>query len=300
MIAYLILVDRNIEQFSRMFEAVHHPDNLYLVHVDLNAGPALGADVARRMLRYPNVNMAPSRRVTPGDYSLADIVVRGMASLLRSSSEWSYFINLSDQDFPLKSQSDIEKFLSHSGGREFIKVMDQQKLRPDTLARIQAWPPIAADAPPRGPGHRPYVRGATPYIGNPWMMVTRAFCQYVIHAPEAARFKDFYRDTQSPEEGLFQSIMMNSRAHGDIVSDDMRAMQWIRDEEGVLSPKSFTLDDADALVASGDLFARPFDLAADEAVIARLEDHLAGRVPAPLAPPRIDTASASLELAEVA
>lgn len=50
--------------------------------------------------------------------------------------EWEFFINLSAQDFPLRTQGQIHRFLRGHRGKDFLKVLDQRKLRPDTLHRI--------------------------------------------------------------------------------------------------------------------------------------------------------------------
>lgn len=54
MIAYLILVHRYPEQFKRMFKAIYHPLNHYLVHVDKNSGDALSEDIQHFLSNYPN------------------------------------------------------------------------------------------------------------------------------------------------------------------------------------------------------------------------------------------------------
>ncbi len=36
-VAYLILVHRFPEQFKRLFKAIYHPQNHYLIHIDLKA-----------------------------------------------------------------------------------------------------------------------------------------------------------------------------------------------------------------------------------------------------------------------
>ena len=53
--------------------------------------------------------------------------------------EWSHFINLSGQDFPLKPQKQIIAFLNANLDREFIKVMDQHRDRLDTMHRISEY-----------------------------------------------------------------------------------------------------------------------------------------------------------------
>ena len=62
---------------------------------------------------------------------MVDAELRGMAELLKMNSSWKYFINLSGQDFPLKSQEQIARFLVTNHGKEFIKVADQRQVRPD-------------------------------------------------------------------------------------------------------------------------------------------------------------------------
>lgn len=40
MIAYLILVHRYPDQFKRLFRAIYHDSNHYLIHVDKRSGPS--------------------------------------------------------------------------------------------------------------------------------------------------------------------------------------------------------------------------------------------------------------------
>lgn len=271
MIGYLILVHRYPEQFKRLFKAIHHPDNHYVVHVDANSGPELEADVRGFLAAYANADMIESKRALWGGYSLIDAELRGMARLLEMSEDWEVFINLSGQDFPLKSQTEIMDFLALNRGKEFIRAVDQQQIRPDTMARVRNVVFELKDRIVRTFLPRPFLRGVTPYIGNQWMMVSRRFCDFVCHDRAAERFKAFYRNTFIADEGFFQTVMKNTDSHGRIVNDDMRMIDWIPDGDIKLRPRTFTMDDAPALKASPDLFARKFDMEVDEAVIALLE-----------------------------
>ena len=286
MIGYLILVHRYPEQFKRLFRAIHDPVNQYVVHVDRNSGPALEQDIRDFLAPYPNAAVIESRRALWGGYSLIDAELRGMARLLEMSDDWEVFINLSGQDFPLKSQTDIKAFLTLNRGKEFIRALDQRQIRPDTLARIQNVAVELRDRILRTFVRRPFLRGVTPYIGTQWMMVSRRFCQFVCHDRRADRFKTFYRNTFIADEGFFQTVMKNTDQHGRMINDDMRMIDWIPDGDIKLRPRTFTLADAPMLTASPDLFARKFDAEVDNGILTLLEDRVAD-ASAPLDPPAV-------------
>lgn len=277
MIAYLVLVHRFPEQFKRLFKTIHDPANFYLIHVDKNSGPELEADIRGFLAAYPNSEVLESKAALWGGYSLVDAELRGMARLLEMGQDWEVFINLSGQDFPLKTQKYIKTFLAQRRGKEFIKASDQQQVRPDTMPRVQKYVFELRDRMVRTVLSRKFLEGATPYIGNQWMMVSRRFCQFVCHDARADRYKAFYRNTFIADEGFFQTVMMNTAEHGDVIQDDMRMIDWIPDGDIKLRPRTYTTEDAAALIASPDLFARKFDVEVDAGIFDILESHLAAQ-----------------------
>ena len=135
-VAYLILVHRYPNQFKRLFRAIYHPANYYLVHVDKSSGVGLQTKIQDFLSRFANASLLKSQSILWGGYSMVDAELRGIEELLKINSEWEFFINLSAQDFPLKSQTYIQDFLSCNIGNDFISVANQSKIRPDTLYRI--------------------------------------------------------------------------------------------------------------------------------------------------------------------
>ena len=286
MIAYFLLVHRYPEQFKRLFRAIHDPRNFYLIHVDKNSGPELDSGIRDFLSAYPNAAILKSEKALWGGYSLVDAALRGMAELLQMSPDWEYFINLSGQDFPLKSQSEIRHFLTANRGTEFIKVLNQQTERPDTMARVRRYAIESEDGIVQTDASRPFLQGATPYIGNQWMVVSRRFCQFVTHDPRTARYKAFYKNTFIADEGFFQTVMMNTAVHGTIHKDDLRAIDWVPDGLIKLRPRTFTIADAPMLIASPALFARKFDESVDKGIFTALENHIRGAERPPLQPRR--------------
>lgn len=273
-IAYLVLVHRYPEQFKRLFRAIHDPDNHYLIHVDKNSGPALEADIREFLSAYPNAAVLESKKALWGGYSLVDAELRGMEKLLEMGKDWSFFINLSGQDFPLMTQKLIRAFLAQNRGREFIRVLDQARMRPDTMGRVLKHVVELKGRIVDTLATRLFLDGATPYIGTQWKIVSRTFCDFVCHDPSVERYKAFYRNTFIADEGFFQTVMMNTSTHGEVINDDKRMIDWIPDGDIKLRPRTFVASDAVQLTTSQDLFARKFDATEDSEILDLLEAHL--------------------------
>lgn len=274
MIAYFLLLHRYPEQFKRMFRAIYAPGNIYLIHLDRSAGPAMAADIARFIAPYQGAEILRARNVLWGGYSLVDAELRGMARLLEMDKNWKYFINLSGQDFPLKSQSYIRGFLQRHGDTQFIRHLDQELVRPDTMMRVNKIFIEAFQHIFRTGVARKFLRGAKPYIGTQWKVVSRRFCEFVCHDPQASRFKFFYRHTLIADEGFFQTVLMNVFPRGIVVNDDLRTIDWVPDGDIKLRPRTFTIADGSLLAQSSDLFARKFDSTQDAEILDFLERHL--------------------------
>lgn len=274
MIAYLILVHRYPAQFKRMFKAIYEPGNQYLVHVDQRSGSALADEIAAFLLEFPRAEVLESKQAVWGGYSLVDAELRGMKRLLEMDGEWTHYINLSGQDFPLKTQTYIRDFLKANPGRQFIRALDQKRCRPDTMNRLSHRFIEGRGTIARTSAVRPYLSATTPWIGTQWKVVDRAFCEFVCNSPEVHRFRQFYRGTLIPDESFFQTVMMNTGPHGQVMNDDLRTIDWVPDGAIKLRPRNFTAADQGRLCNSPDLFARKFDSTEDSEILSLLEKHL--------------------------
>lgn len=274
MIAYFLLVHRYPEQFKRLFEAIYLPGNQYVVHVDRSSGADLAREITDFLEPYQGAEILEPKDALLGGYSLVDAELRGMAQLLAMDHGWTNYINLSGQDFPLKSQSYIRQFFAANPHKQFILALDQRQARPETINRIshrfveENGRMIATGIA------RPYPVGDTPFIGTQWKAVTRGFCQFVCHDPRVERFKTFYRNSFIADEGFFQSVIMNTGTHGTIINDDLRMIDWVPDGDIKLRPRTFGVQDLLQLQSSSDLFARKFDAHEDTEILVLLEQHL--------------------------
>lgn len=291
MIAYFILVHRYPEQFKRLFRAIYDPNNHYLVHVDKKAGKVLLNNLRLFLNNYTNTSLLTSHNVVWGGYSMVEAELRGMKQLLSLSKSWDFFINLSGQDFPLRPQSVIKKYLSGHIDKDFILTSDQLIKRPNTLNRIQNYFVETASGFSGFPAKRAYLSDAVPYIGGQWKILSRKSCEFICNSPKVARFKEYYKNTLIPDESFFQTVLMNTGRGGSIINDDKRAIIWVPDIDTnkkpgnsrnntkfliasgkiKLRPKTFTLKNLPFLLASKSLFARKFDETVDSEILDMLE-----------------------------
>lgn len=274
MIAYFLLVHRYPAQFKRLFRAIYLSGNQYVVHVDKSSGAELEKEISTFLKPFDGVELISSEDAVWGGYSLVNAELRGMARLLEMGSHWTHYINLSGQDFPLKSQNYIRQFFAANPGRQFIRALDQRRDRPDTMNRISHMFTEEHGAIKATGVARPYLVGDTPFIGTQWKAVTRSFCEYVCHDPRTDRFKTFYRNSFIADEAFFQTVMMNSGEQGIVMNDDLRMIDWVPDGDVKLRPRNYDEADLNKLKRSNDLFARKFDAEDESPILSLLERHL--------------------------
>ncbi|MDD3267269.1 MAG: beta-1,6-N-acetylglucosaminyltransferase [Burkholderiales bacterium] len=276
MIAYLILTHRYPNQFKRLFNAIYHPDNFYLVHIDSKSSHELHDEIKEFLMKYNNAQILVSENTLWGGYSLVNAELRGIKHLLNQNKDWKFFINLSGQDFPLKSQEYIHNFLLNHIDTDFLKVMNQKEFRADTMHRIENYVTEVDDEIISEPVvKRQFLNDVIPYIGNQWMILSRKFCEFITYSPEVERFKQFYEHTLIADEGFFQTVIMNTTYKSTIVNNDKRAIDWIPMGTIKLRPRDFTIKDEAFLIGTDNLFARKFDETLDMNILDVLDKHIA-------------------------
>lgn len=111
-LAYLISGTKgDSHRMMRTLQAVYHPRNQYILHLDLEAPPRERLDLTASVKSDPtfreveNVRvMSQSNLVTYKGPTMIACTLQAIAILLRESSEWDWFINLSASDYPLVTQ----------------------------------------------------------------------------------------------------------------------------------------------------------------------------------------------------
>src|SRR5439155_16228118 len=126
-LAYVITAHKNAQQLARLLRAIYAPGNTYVLHVDAKATADVHATARDFAARHPAATIIPGDDIIWGSWRLARAQIRGMAEALRLA-EWDYCLNLSGQDYPLKTQQQITADLAAGPtSANYIEVIDFER-----------------------------------------------------------------------------------------------------------------------------------------------------------------------------
>ncbi|WP_343679465.1 beta-1,6-N-acetylglucosaminyltransferase [Chryseobacterium arthrosphaerae] len=267
-IAYFIMIHHRPEVFKNMFDKIYTRDQFYLIHIDRKANSDMTEEILIFLVKFPNVYILESMNIVPGGFGMIQAELNAMEYLLNASHEWDYFINLSGEDYPLKSQSIIRQFLTRNSGRNYLFYYDQKHYRPDTLKRIQNHFTELTLKISSLIYRREFMKGVIPYIGGKWIIFTRETCVFMTNNKRVLDFEDYYLHTLLPAESFFQTVLMNTSFNDIIVNDDKRAVI----EKAVFGRKQYVTGLIKSLQSSNQLFIRKVNGKTDKDILQYIAD----------------------------
>lgn len=288
-IAYLITGTKGDSQrMRRTLQAIYHPRNQYILHLDLEAPPRERIDLAMYVKSDPlfseveNVRViAKANLVTYKGPTMIACTLHAIATLLKESLRWDWFINLSASDYPLMTQDDILHVLSSlPRNLNFIEHSPIAGWKLTQRAR-----PIVVD-----PGlylskkfdvlvtseRRELPTPFKLYTGSAWVMLSRTFLEYCIwgweNLPRIVLM--YYVNFISSPEGYFHTVICNSdEFRNTSISHDLHYISW--DNPPKQHPLYLSTKDFNKMVKSGMPFARKF--AKGDPVLDKIDRELLGR-----------------------
>ncbi|XP_022742357.1 beta-glucuronosyltransferase GlcAT14A-like isoform X1 [Durio zibethinus] len=288
-LAYLISGTKgDSHRMMRTLQAVYHPRNQYVLHLDLEAPPRERLELTNMVksdptfLEVENVRvMAQSNLVTYKGPTMIASTLQAIAILLKESLEWNWFINLSASDYPLLTQDDLLHVFSNlSRNLNFIEHMQITGWKLSHRAK-----PIIVD-----PGlylskksdiawttqRRSLPTSFKLYTGSAWVALTRTFVEYCIwgwdNLPRTILM--YYTNFISSPEGYFHTVICNTdEFRSTAISHDLHYIAW--DTPPKQHPLSLSIKDFDNMVKSNAPFARKFHK--NDAVLDKIDKELLGR-----------------------
>lgn len=267
-------------RMTRLLKAAYHPRNRYLLHLDAGAGAYERARLARYVrseqvfLEYANVHVVGKGDALDGrGPSAVAAVLRGAAVLLRVGAEWDWLVTLSAADYPLVTQDDLLyafssvprdlSFIDHRPDSEthHVVVLDQNLLQ-STNAEIS----IAS-------GHREKPDAFELFRGSPWPILSRAFTEHCVAAPDnlPRTLLMYFSNSLEAKEFYFQTVMANSpRFRNSTVNHSLRVNVPPPPPQSAGRQARY-----DALVGGGAAFAGRFG--DDEALLQRIDEDVLRR-----------------------
>ncbi|CAA0829990.1 Core-2/I-branching beta-1-6-N-acetylglucosaminyltransferase family protein [Striga hermonthica] len=279
----------------RTLEAVYHPRNRYVVHLDADSSAEERLDLCNYVnthpvfLRFRNVRMiSRANLVTYRGPTMVANTLHAAAILLKEFGDWDWFINLSASDYPLVTQDDLLhafsdlprdlNFIDHTsniGWKEF------QRAKP-VIVDPGLYMTQKADV------FWITQRRSVPtafklYTGSAWMALSRPFIDYCIRGWDSLprTVLMYYANFLSSPEGYFHTVICNSKDfRNTTVNSDLHFISW--DNPPKQHPHYLTLNDMRRMVKSNAPFARKFHR--HDLVLDRIDTELLSRGPGMLVP----------------
>lgn len=277
-LAWFVMAHQKPEQLRWIVEALAaagSPGELILLHVDLKSMLGLKAE-RRGMLqtardlrsRYPAIRLMRPRFTNWGGWSLSQLHLDAIGTALRLDPEWTYFVNLSGQCYPIKALAEIRARIADADGQAFVEMRHFSTLPADDWHL--AWHPMVElphKAIKRSGRRSPPGDFELEFKGSQWSILPRAFCEWQCKAPVANRIKAYLRGLLLSDELIIQTLVRNGPWRDRVVPHYGREIVWP-------GPKVMTSADLPHLLASPALFARKFDLMQDATVLHALSEQL--------------------------
>lgn len=270
--AYLISGSANDgEMLKRTLQALYHPQNRYVVHLDLESSPEERLDLHSFVKNHPvfsaigNVKMiTKANLITYRGPTMVANTLHAAAILLREGGDWDWFINLSASDYPLVTQDDLLHTFSYLP-RDLNFIDHTSNIGWKEFQRAK---PIIID-----PGlymtkksdvfwvtqRRSVPTAFKLFTGSAWMVLSRPFIDFCIwgwdNLPRTVLM--YYSNFISSPEGYFHTVICNARDfQNTTVNSDLHFISW--DNPPKQHPHHLTLADFQKMVDSNAPFARKF------------------------------------------
>lgn len=110
-LAFSILLYKDPAQFEMLFRAVYRPQNFYCIHIDEKSKREDTQAVKGIVNCFDNVFLlTPAIDVEWGNYTVLEPDVLCMRTLL-AYANWKYFINLTGQEYPIRTNYELVQIL---------------------------------------------------------------------------------------------------------------------------------------------------------------------------------------------
>ena len=126
-LAFGITMYKDPEQAERLLRALYRPQNIYCIHIDKKSSNSVLDIMSKVANCFPNVFLTSKRAsVQWGYYSVLEPELHCIDELVKHK-KWKYLINLTGQEFPLKTNLDMVKIFKVFQGANDVPGSDFSK-----------------------------------------------------------------------------------------------------------------------------------------------------------------------------
>ncbi|KAK3588369.1 hypothetical protein CHS0354_005634 [Potamilus streckersoni] len=191
-LAFSIVMYKDVYQAERLLRSIYRPQNIYCIHLDRKAARDVKEAMKSIASCFENVFIASQlHSVRWGTISVLDAELSCMTELLPKHKSWKYFINLTGQEFPLRTNYELVRILTvYDGANDISGTTDRR------------WHTRWKDA-----GKPPY--NIRPFKGSVHIVANRDFVNFLITNRTAQDFYNWTKMTRVPDETFFPTLNHN-------------------------------------------------------------------------------------------
>ncbi|XP_004302366.1 PREDICTED: xylosyltransferase 1 [Fragaria vesca subsp. vesca] len=283
------------KMLKRTLQALYHPHNQYVVHLDAESPPEERLDLQNYVSnhevfkKFGNVRMiTKANLVTYRGPTMVANTLHAAAILLKEGGDWDWFINLSASDYPLVTQDDLLhtfsylprdlNFIDHTSNIGWKEFQRAKPLIVDpglymTKKTDVFWVTQRRSVP----------TAFKLFTGSAWMALSKPFIDYCIwgwdNLPRTVLM--YYANFISSPEGYFHTVICNAQEfRNTTVNTDLHFIAW--DNPPKQHPHHLNLGDFPRMIGSNAPFARKFRK--DDPVLDKIDSELLFKGPGMLVP----------------
>ena len=286
--AYLILAHKYPAQLRRLVKALDDDRSSFFVHIDQAVDMSAFDNLQPWAER---ITFVKREKAEWAGFGLVQAILNGLQAIDDSGHEFSHVILLSGQDYPVKSNGEIQSFLQQHAGTSFIESyrLPAPQKWPDNggLYRVnkyyigmRPWQMFSSRslnflARPFPFLQRRIYKNMEPHAGSMWWILSMEAVRYVVRfIEENPGYVAFHRYTFAADEVFFHMILLNEPARsqlGPVVNNDKRFIKW--KDISASHPEILGNNDAREALKSDALFARKFDMQYDDYALDAIDAH---------------------------
>jgi len=278
-VANIIIAHKNADQLYRLINQFDQKLYHNFIHIDRRCN----IKEYERVIGHPAVTPIVNRRkLVWAGYGFVAVTLEALDIIRSAKNEKYFYTNLiSGMDFPIKPTIDLYDFLLknfENERAEFFEILD-----------LSIWPGLhryerlhLIEMTIKGryfaerilnsiiPKREFYYGKLKPFGRSAWFTASIDFVGYALdYCQQNPDYLRFLKTTWSPDEFIFNTLIMNSPFKERIAPHFLRHIDW---SEGKVSPRVFTYKDFDMLLETPSYLARKFDCTVDNVIISKLEE----------------------------
>jgi hypothetical protein len=280
-IAYHILAYKDPEFLARLVNRIKKESDFVRIHFDTMIGKSKFCEWKKTIedkRQKLDIDIVSDFRCKYGSFGQVDANLSAMR--VYEDYNYDYFIDLTDDSYPLKPPEVIEKELNGNNCAfiEFFELpynawyeggLNRLNNRFYFIPR-RKYPYVWTFSFPRFRKGLPC--GLKPYGGRGNLCLQKRHVNYILEfAEKNPSVIKFFRRVWGPDETFYPTILLNSPLRSSVANESTMYFDY---SEGSTHPKDLTRSDLDALKKSGKFFARKFNLNIDKDILDIIDQQL--------------------------